>query len=115
MTTISRAARTTPSKVFPRNNSFSFLNNDQAVSRDVLKYLLRTAQPVYGDASCLAGATQAKVQSQIALRAKAPATAYFLNLLAAIRFDDYSRSDGRAIGPCSHQFYEQPRIGRRSL
>src|SRR5438270_5295573 len=108
MTTISRAARTTLSKFFLRNNSFSFLNHDQAVSGNVLESFLGTAEPFHQYASCLAGATQAKVQSQIALRAKASATTYFLNLLAAIRFDDYSRSNRRAIGPCSHQFYEQP-------
>jgi len=70
--------------------ALSFLDHDQAVSRNVFHDFLSAAQPFHRHASCFAGAAEAEMQSQIALRAETTTAPHFLNLPPAFGFDKHS-------------------------
>ena len=80
------------SRLFLTDNSLSFLDYNRAIDWNVLQDFLRAAQPFDHYASCFTRASQAEMQSQIALRTKTATAAHFLNLPSALSFHSHSGS-----------------------
>ena len=76
----------------------------------MLERFFRSSQPANLEARVFRR-SQAKMQTQIILRAETSAATHLLHLPAIARVHDYTRTDRRAVRPGSDQLHQQPEVG----
>src|SRR5260370_23345649 len=102
------------SKRFLLNDALTFLDHDHAIGRNMRQRFLCAAKPPDLHPRLLCR-SQAEVQSEVVLRAKASAAANLLHLPPIVRKDNHTRPYSCAVGCSSDQLYQQPGVRRGRL